>query len=228
MSELESAAGLAAAPTRDRVAMGIKAAIADGTLVPGTRLSEREICTQYEVSRTVVRETLRQLEAQGFVTVQPNKGAVVAEISYNDAEALFEVRGALESLACSLFARRGSLPQKQQLIASINASEAAMNGGTIDEILTAKDSFYDALLDGAGNSELTTTLRVLHARIQLLRRYSLSAPGRHTESLKELKEISRAIIAGDIEGARNAGLYHVEQAKFAALPRIFAEIAASE
>jgi len=211
----------AIAPTRSRVAAGIRADISGGKLAPGSKISERDICETYEVSRTVVRETIRQLEAEGFVTVKPNVGAVVAEMSYSDAQSLFEIRGALESLACSLFAQRGTLAQKHRLSETIKATELAMEGGSLDDVIAAKDEFYDALLDGAGNPELTATLQLLHARIQLLRRYSLSAKGRNEHSLNEIKAISRAIIAGDAEGARLAGVHHVAQAAYAALPRIF-------
>jgi DNA-binding GntR family transcriptional regulator len=220
----ETAVGQArqgAAPARTRFIASLRHAIGEGLLKPGSRLSERELCESYEVSRTVVREGLRQLEGEGLVTIESNSGASVANISYTDAEHLFEVRGALESLACSLFARRGTVEQKRVLAASVAQTADAMRNGAIADILEAKDTFYDALLAGAGNAELTSALRLLHTRIRLLRRYSLSAEDRHLRSLAEITAISDAIIGGDVEGARRAGEYHVAQAGRAALPRIF-------
>ncbi|MBT2412482.1 GntR family transcriptional regulator [Streptomyces sp. ISL-12] len=211
------------APSRFRLASAIRAAISDGTLQPGERVNERELCETHGVSRTTVRETLRQLEAEGFLTLEPHRGAVVARMSYAQAEALFEVREALESLACGLFAARGDLTHKRRLSEALKATEAAMQGGSLDEVLEVKDRFYDALLDGAGNPELTTSLRLLHARIRMLRRYSLSVPGRHERTLAEITDICRAIVAGDVEGARRAGSRHVAQARYAALPTIFAQ-----
>lgn len=210
-----------AAPARTRLVGGLRDAISQGLLTQGTRLNERELCESYDVSRTVVREGLRQLEGEGFVTIEANRGALVAKISYTDAEHLFEVRGALESLACALFARRGTVGHKRDLAACTSRVAAAMQGGDLTDILAAKDGFYDALLEGAGNSELTSALRLLHARIRLLRRYSLSSENRQPESLAEITAICEAIVAGDIEGARRAGEYHVAQASRAALPRIF-------
>jgi len=212
-----------AAPARTRFVANLRGAISEGLHKPGSRLNERELCESYEVSRTVVREGLRQLESEGLVTIEPNAGALVADISYTDAEHLFEVRGALESLACSLFARRGTVEQKRVLAACITQTADAMRGGDMSDVLEAKDAFYDALLEGAGNAELTSALRLLHTRIRLLRRYSLSAEGRHPKSLAEITAICDAIIGGDIEGARRAGEYHVAQAGRAALPRIFDE-----
>jgi DNA-binding GntR family transcriptional regulator len=210
-----------AAPIRQTLADAIRDAIARGEYAPGSRLNERLLCERYDVSRTVVRETLRQLEAEAFVRLEANRGAVVSTVSYTDAEALFELRGALESLACELFARRGTPEHKRELARAVAGAEAALTGGTLEEILLAKDRFYEALLDGAGNAELSSSLRLLHVRIQMLRRHSLSAPGRHAESLAEITDIYTAIVAGDPEGARRAGAHHVERARYAALPRIF-------
>lgn len=215
---------IAGAPARSRVVGALRDAICQGLLTPGSRLNERELCESYDVSRTVVREGLRQLEGEGFVTIETNRGAVVAGISYTDAEHLFEVRGALESLACALFARRGTVEHKRALSAATARTAQAVNDGDLTGILAAKDAFYDALLQGAGNPELTSALRLLHARIRLLRRYSLSTENRHPKTLAEITAICDAIIAGDIEGARSAGEYHVAQAAHAALPRIFDEL----
>ncbi|MDR5765851.1 MULTISPECIES: GntR family transcriptional regulator [unclassified Caballeronia] len=209
------------ASTRTRLTLGIRAAIGRGELRAGSRLSERELCERYGVSRTVVREALRQLEAEGFVNMEAHRGAIVSEISFDRAEHLFEIRGALESLACELCAAKATIEQKRKVADAVGRIERAINGGTLDEILVTKNQFYEALLSGAGNPELTTALRLLHARIQQLRRYSLSADKRLPQSLREIQAICNAIIAGDAEGASRAAKYHVSQARFAALPQIF-------
>ncbi|MCF8588603.1 GntR family transcriptional regulator [Gordonia liuliyuniae] len=213
-----------AAPTRQRLAASIRDRISTGVLEPGSRLNERELCEDFDVSRTVVRETLRQIEAEGFVTIEPNRGAVVVTVSYADAEQMFELRESLESLACSLFARRGTVEHKRALWEVIERLEAAVDTGDLTAILAAKADFYDVLLLGAGNEQLTSTLRLLRVRINLLRRYSLSLPERHPETLTEIRAIRDAIVSGDVDGARRAGEHHVQQASRAALPRIFDEL----
>lgn len=213
-----------AAPTRTRLAASIRDRISTGELEPGARLSERELCDDFAVSRTVVRETLRQIEAEGFVRIEPNRGAVVVTVSYADAEQMFELREALESLACSLFARRGAVEHKEALWEVVERLEAAVETGDLTAIIAAKTDFYGVLLLGAANDQLTTTLRLLRVRIDLLRRYSLSLPERHPETLAEIRAIRDAIIAGDVDGARRAGEHHVRQASRAALPRIFDEL----
>lgn len=212
-----------APPARAQLVGGVRAAISEGSLEPGTRLNERELCESYGVSRTVVREGLRQLAGEGFVTIETHRGAVVSSISFSDAEHLFEMRGALEALACSLFARRGTVEQKRALVEAGKRAVETMQRGDLSEVLAAKDAFYHVLMAGAANSELTSALSLLHARIRLLRRYSLSAENRYAKSSEEITAICDSIIAGDIEGARRAGEYHVAQAARAALPRIFDE-----
>jgi len=207
--------------TRTRLVDSLRSAMAKGLLAPGEKLNEREICEEYGVSRTVVRETFRQLEAEGFVTVTPHKGAVVAEMSYSRAMHLFELRGSLESLACQLCAQRATFEQKRALSHAVDAIEQSMRAGELDGLVKAKNDFYEVLLEGAGNAELAAMLQLLHARIELLRRYSLSSPGRHAKSILEIREIFNAILAGDGEAARVAGVHHVAQAKAAALPRVF-------
>lgn len=211
----------ALATTRARLTGGIRSEIGRGDLKPGVRLSERELCERYGVSRTVVREALRQLEAEGFIEIEAYRGAIVSELSIERAEHLFDIRGALEGLVCELCARNATVDQKRKLAEALNETERAMLAGDLDAILDAKNCYYDALLAGAQNEELTTMLRLLHVRIQQLRRYSLSADARLPQSLEEVRAICVAIIAGDADGARDAAKHHVMQARFAALPLIF-------
>src|ERR1700730_10311746 len=85
-----------AAPLRDQVLDGLRQAIVEQRLPPGQRLIERELVEQIGVSRTTIREVLRQLTAEGLVTTIPQKGAVVAAPSPEEAADLYEVRAALE------------------------------------------------------------------------------------------------------------------------------------
>ena len=112
---------------------------------------------------------------------------------------------------------------KHRLSVAVNMIARAMEANDLETILTAKDGFYAALLDGAGNPDLSSMLQLLHVRIRILRRYSLSAAGRHAHSLAEIKAIVAAIVSGDVEAAGRAARHHAAQARNAALPHIFAE-----
>jgi DNA-binding GntR family transcriptional regulator len=202
----------AASVLRHSVTESIRNAILVGRFRPGERLPERELCEMTGVSRTLVREALRQLESEGLIHVIPHRGPVVDRLSPEQAEGIYQVREELEGLACQLFAEHASDAQRKALQDAFQALKRAMTNGTALERLTAKNFFYQQLLDGAGNEALTTTLRLLNSRVMLLRSTSMQAPGRSKKSLAELADVIEAVVARDGKAARRAGSLHVRNA----------------
>src|SRR5277367_656435 len=88
-----------AAPLRRQVLEELRSSIISGRLLPGARLIERELIAMMGVSRTVIREALRQLEAEGLVSNIPNKGPIVRELTIEEAKDLYAIRAVLEGLA---------------------------------------------------------------------------------------------------------------------------------
>jgi DNA-binding GntR family transcriptional regulator len=173
---------------------------------------ERTLCERYEVSRTVVREALRQLESEGLVEMVPNRGPVVATVTAADAAALYEVREVLEALIGREFAERATAAHKATLKRRLKAFEAALDSGDLRAILLAKDAYYDALLEGAGNPVARAMLLGIHARTSLLRGMTLQAPGRSAHTRRELRAITVAATSGDPAGAWAACENHVRSA----------------
>src|SRR5579885_3504051 len=97
-----------AAPVREQVGARLRQAIVTGHFQPGARLIERELCTLLGVSRTSLREALRQLESDGLVVNIPHKGLVVATMTREEAEEIYQVRAAMEGLAGRLAALRAT------------------------------------------------------------------------------------------------------------------------
>lgn len=206
-----------AAPLRQQVTEKIRAAIAVGQFAPGSRLVERELCEITGVSRTLIREALRQLESEGLVEVIPNKGPIVATISARQAREVFQLRAELEGLASQLFAELASDAQMkalQEAFAQLREAYASKDAVTM---LAAKTRFYDCLVDGSGNETLGNVLRQLHARAMVLRATSLSQPGRTAESEREIAELMKAIRKRDGAAARKASVAHITLAAQAAL-----------
>lgn len=214
-----------AAPLRQELINQIRSSILMFEHEPGSRLVERTLCDQYGVSRTVVREALRHLEAEGLVTIVPNRGPVVTVLSRADAVALFEVRGDLEALAARLFAQRATPAERGNLVTAVDHVETAFASGDLRLALAAKDAFYDALCAGAHNEIMTGILFGLHARVQLLRGVSLRATGRQPATLKEIRRICECAVAGDGDGAAKAAAFHVEQAAAVALRQMAVQLA---
>jgi DNA-binding GntR family transcriptional regulator len=206
-----------AAPLRQQVLEKIRNAIAVGQLAPGNRLVERELCEITGVSRTLIRESLRQLESEGLVEVIPNKGPIVATISARQAREVFQLRAELEGLASQLFAELASDTQMKALQESFAQLREAYASGNSVTMLAAKTRFYDCLVEGSGNETLGNVLRQLHARAMVLRATSLSQPGRTAESEREIAEIMKAIRKRDGAAARQASVAHITKAAQAAL-----------
>ena len=105
---------------REQVAERLRLAIATGRFPAGTRLIERELCEMMGVSRTSLREALRELQADGLITLQPNKGLSVSVISERTARSIYQVRATLEGLAARLFAQNATDKQMADLHKSVD------------------------------------------------------------------------------------------------------------
>jgi DNA-binding GntR family transcriptional regulator len=201
------------APVREQVLDQLREAIVSQALKPGQRLVERELIEQTGVSRTTVREVLRQLAAEGLVVTIPNKGTVVASLSTERASELYEVRAVLESMAVRQFAERATDVQRVELRTAFDGIAAAVGAPHEGKaLLDAKRRFYDVLFAGAGNVTIAEIVEGLQTRVTFLRATSLAQPGRPTETVEEVRAIVEALEAGDAEAAAAASAFHVRQA----------------
>src|SRR5579864_3211195 len=121
--------GRVAAPLRDQVLEIVRGAILDFRYKPGQRLIERELIEQIGVSRTTIREVLRELDAEGLVTTIPQRGAIVVVPTPEEATDLYDVRASLEALAARRFVERASQAQFSALGGAVAAFEVAVSAG---------------------------------------------------------------------------------------------------
>ncbi|HEX8713996.1 MAG TPA: GntR family transcriptional regulator [Solirubrobacteraceae bacterium] len=186
--------------------------IIDMRLQPGQRLVERELIERIGVSRTTIREVMRQLVAEGLVTTIPQKGAIVAMPSREQALEVYEVRALLEGLVARECAENASAAQLQELRDAFSEFEASHESGDARLMLQAKSRFYDGMFDGAGNETVRSILESLQARVSVLRATTMTRPGRAPESVREIRAIVGAIEARDADAAASACSFHVRQA----------------
>jgi len=200
-----------AAPLRREIESRLRAAITQGRFHAGERLIERELCEMLGVSRPSLREALRQLEAEELVTLVPNRGPSVAEITIEEAQEIYEARAALEGLAARLFVRRASDGDIDKLRRALRGLKKAGAGKSPEMLLLdLKNQFYEILLAGCGNRVIRRDLTQLHNRIRLLRAKTLA--GRTKIALSEIARIVEAIEKRDEEAACIAGSEHIERA----------------
>lgn len=197
---------------REQVYEIIRQAIVEMRIKPGHRLVERELIEMTGASRTSVREALRELIADGIVKTVPYNQNIVAIPTPEEARELYEVRGTLESLAARRFAAYASDEEIARLRSSVDNYVVA---SSLTERLAAKGEIYKTL--GSHAPVVYSVLRALNARVALMRTMSLTAPGRHEESVREIQRILSAIEARDPEAAAKESLAHAEQACAVAL-----------
>lgn len=220
-TELQSTLRIEDVPTvRAMVAQKLREAIMSGTLKPGQRLVERELCEMMGVSRPSIREALRHLEADGLVNTVPHRGPVVSTISLEEARQLYDARAVLEGFAGRECARLRDPDVVHRIGDALTRLKAAAASQDLVGCLEAKTDFYGALIGGCRNSFVQRMLKPLHDRITLLRITSMSQPKRINKSLREVTAIWRAIQSGDEELAERCCVDHVKAAAVAALDMI--------
>jgi GntR family transcriptional regulator, trigonelline degradation regulator len=186
-----------AAPLRRQVLDELRQSIITGRLAPGARLVERELIAMMGVSRTVIREALRQLESEGLIAMIPNKGPVVRELTLEESKDLYSIRAVLEGLAARLFVENANEALVKKLEKSLNRTSDAYKSDDPESILETKNSFYDVLFEGAGSETLSLMIATLHGRIWRWRALGLSHPqrssGRWKQSIRNLRAMLDAI-----------------------------------
>jgi len=210
--------GRSAAPLREQVIAALRQAILDFHLVPGQRLVERELIESLGVSRTTIREALRELASEGLVTVVPQRGAIVSAPSLEDAMDLYEVRASLESLMVQRFVERASDDQVAELGRAVEHFAAVVDSGAeVRDILAAKNTFYGVLTAGASTNAVQQLLEAIQARVQALRATSLAEPGRARDVIGELQGIVAAVADRDAGRASQLMAGHIRAAARTAL-----------
>ena len=204
-------------PVREQAEEALRHAIVSGRYPPGLHLSDRAICEELGASRTIIREAIRLLAAEGLVMSIPHRGNFVAFMSSAEAVQIYEVRAALEALAGRSFAARASDHERSELRAVVE--QIAKDGLTEERgaLLELKQKFYSILLQGSRNTYVKRMIDQLLNRNMGLRATSLSDPHRLQQTVVELREIVERIEARDGEGAAEACRAHVMAAAETAL-----------
>src|SRR5258706_4861187 len=166
-AELRSTLRIEDVPTvLSMVANKLREAIMSGTLKPGQRLIERELCEMTGVSRPSIREALRLLEADGLVNTVPHRGPVVSTISLEEARQLYAARAVLEGFAGRECARLRDPAVVHRIGGALARLKAAFAEADLMAALDAKTEFYAALIGGFQNTFIERMLRPLHDSIR--------------------------------------------------------------
>lgn len=185
------------------------AEIRSGQLLPGARLRETELAERLGISRTPVREAIRQLEADGLVTHQARQGATIRNLDYAEVIELYEMRSVLEGTAARLAARMASRVELAELTEINEALALSAPGAAAQEL---NRQFHRTLLDAARNRFLVKTMSALQKTLMILGPTTLSETERHESAAAEHRAVIEAIAAHDGDRAEAAMRAHVQAA----------------
>lgn len=205
------------APLRNKIVAAIRGAIETGAWQPGRRLVEKDLCEQLSVSRTSLREALRELQAEGIVEYSSNRGLSVSEVSPDDARNVYRMRAVLEAMVVEQFIERASDAQVQALVQEGRHLIRAYRAGVLPDLLQAKRAFYERICTSAGNAIALEIIERLVLRTSHLRARSLVRKERQVQSIKEIETLIDAIARRDVRAACQAAQAHVNHAAQSAL-----------
>ncbi len=221
---LSEALGPPATPqlVREQAFSKVKKAIISGRIAPGARLTERELCAALGVSRSIVREVIRRLEAERLVQVTAHRGPRVARLTARTAREIYDLRAELEVLLVRDFIVNAGDLEVRKLETLLGEIRAAARTEDVESLVEIMAGFYETLTTGAGNEVATDILETLHARISRLRVLAMAEPGRIGQSVGEIRDIVTSIARRDGDGAEAATRAYVYAARDAALRQIAA------
>ena len=184
--------------------------IVRGALAPGAALDETDIARRFSVSRTPVREALRQLAASGLVDARAHRGAVVARPSLDRLTGMFEAMAELEALCAGLAAERMPAADRQRLESVHEELRVLSYAGNPERFHEVNERFHNAIYAGSQNGYIAEMTLATRVRVQPFRRAQFRNLGRLAKSHAEHDRVVVAIMRGDKAGAAAAMRAHIE------------------
>lgn len=198
-------------PLRILVYEELRMLIMTGQIKPGTRMMEIELAEGMGVSRTPVREAIRQLEKDNLVTIEPRRGAYVSDISAVDLEDMLIVREPLEGLATYLAAQNMS-DEDIEVVRKVNEQyEAALENKDTEQMIQSDTKFHNLITQGSGNQYLINILLELQEQVLRFRYIYFKSAKRAEEVVKEHRAILESISSRNAEAAENYCKEHIKK-----------------
>lgn len=193
-----------------RVFQQVRERILSGVYRKGEELRENTLAEELGVSRTPVREALRQLELEGLVKIRPNRGAEVVGISLDDVEEIYEIRYLLEGLCAKWAAKNITDEQLGELEENIYLSDFHANKGNYEQSVELDNRFHEIIYEASNSRVLNHVLSDFHQYVQRVRKVSLSAPKRALTSNEEHRHIVEALRKHDGDMAEKQAMEHMK------------------
>ena len=189
---------------RGRVFQAIQENILNGVYKENEELRENTIAKELGVSRTPVREALRQLELEGLVKIVPNKGACVTGITKKDVKDIYAIRSLLEGL-CARWATENIIDEQidelEEIILLSEFHLKRVKEGQTQQVIELDGKFHEILYEASNSRILKHVLSDFHKYVRMARKASVANPERAERSIEEHKDILHAIKNHDTNAA---------------------------
>ena len=183
---------------KERAYAEIKRRILSSAFTTGGFLAERQLASQLGMSKTPIRAALERLELEGFVTISPQQGVVVRDLSVRDIADQYETRTALEGFVVRTLAGRLPPAQVERLRANLAAQEANRRAGDIGRGIALDTEFHLLFFEFLGNQEMLRVMRRLREKIhRVISEVFTLNPERMAGSYEEHCAIADAVLRGD-------------------------------
>jgi DNA-binding GntR family transcriptional regulator len=205
---------------REQVYRILRDDICQGVYAPGTRLQEVELAENLNVSRSPVREAIRQLAADGLLLEIPNKGVYVKEFTVKDIEEIYDLRVMLESYGILHSDGHITSMRRERLLGLLSDMESFLQKGDLQSYTAADEKLHSHIVHLGDNSLINDTYDRVRSMNQQFRILSLMDEQRFRESMDEHREIIHALVTGNLKRADDINRHHLELARKAILKRM--------
>ena len=195
---------------RGRVFQSIREDILSGRYEQNTELKEAAIGAELGVSRTPVREALRQLELEGLVTIIPNRGAYVNMITAKDVQDIYVIRSMLEALCARWATQSITAEQLDSMEETLCLSEYHTSKKNYEKLYELDSLFHEQLYEAGGSRILNHILSDFHDYVKMVRKATISTSSRSVTSTEEHRAIFEAIKEKDPDKAETLAKEHVK------------------
>jgi len=185
----------------EQVCERIRSAILNGELKPGSKLTEQDLAAEFEVSRTPIREAIRQLEVERLVSRTPFVGVTVTQLSPQEVIELLDIREVLEGLVARLATQHMDSVHLQRLKKSLQQLAASARKSDVGAYLDQALAFRRVLVECCGSATLSEHVLAIENRLRLTGSRTALLPGRMEAAIQEHQKLLDAIACGDAEGA---------------------------
>jgi DNA-binding GntR family transcriptional regulator len=195
--------------TVDKLTNDLAEAILAGDFPPGSKLDEQRLAQRFEVSRTPVREALRQLATTGLIEIRPRRSAIVSKVTPAQLEELFVAMGEIEA-TCARLAAISMAPTERRRLQMLHERMGEAHRLN-DPAEFARDNLllHTMIYSGSHNAVLEDMAIGLRRRLAPFRRAQFNLEGRPQRSFREHDTVVSAIFRGDAAAAHSAMLHHV-------------------